>query len=45
MNAMQRQIDGIQHARRDNIMMFGFGFIAAALMFLLLIVLAWLYGG
>jgi len=34
-----------KQGQRDNIIMFGFGFIAAALMFLLLIVLAWLYSG
>ena len=45
MNAMQRQIDGIQQARRDNIIMFGFGFIAAGIFFLIIIVAAWLYGG
>jgi len=51
-NAVQRRLEALERSaseakqgQRDNIIMFGFGFIAAALMFLLLIVLAWLYGG
>jgi len=52
LEAMQRQLDAVRiiasegkQARRDNVIVFGFGFMTAALMFLLLIVLSWLYGG
>ncbi len=45
LEAMQRQLDGYQRARRDNVIVFSFGFMAAGIMFLLLIGLAWLYSG
>jgi len=55
LGAMQGQIDAIQRARESDkqmldtmrqryVIVFGFGFVAAGIMFLLLIGLAWLYG-
>ena len=42
---LQRQIDGIQQSRRDNVTWFGLGFLVAGFLFLGMVLLSWLYGG
>ena len=40
---LQRQIDGIQQSRRDNVTWFALGFLVAGFLFLGMVLLSWLY--
>lgn len=44
-DSLQRQIDGLQAARRDNVTWFALGFLVAGFLFLGMVLLSWLYGG
>ena len=43
LNDLQRQIDGIQQSRRDNVSWFALGFLVAGFLFLGMVLLSWLY--
>ena len=45
LDSLQRQIDGLQASRRDNVQWFALGFLVAGFLFLGMVLLSWLHGG